>query len=1370
MCHSPGDPTGLDALPRSISLAYLVAEARRREPNISPTAAAQVDGDDDDGGDPHLGYSASLKIISNHRKPLGLLTVSCATGKNRTLLIPVADRSGSMGGSPTQQVQYSLQRVVDLTYQNSHLITSIVHYDDTASTLHILPDSFSADSYKQQIAQIHARGGTVFKVAFREVLGIIRQHKDDPLMSSICVVFLTDGQDSCSDRQGLVDELRRDVNELWDGPFTIHTVGFGLYHDFAFLDALRKAGTAEGAYRFADPSEDLDSLSNKINSVLDVVATDIVNPIQVKRLPDGCHLIAGANGRYWITGDDLATAMDTVMLTISPAGDGSDSEVINVPVEIDPDHNDDQVIASWHTHLLDEISEELIPLSTQAPALDRDLHLQLLEQRCRAIEVRLGVDDEKNRERLASVKGILDALASAEGVSQQKLQDLKFEGRFATKKSTPRAIVSSSFSAPLNALPAQQRRGPSTNWKVISMPSSRRLKNDDTAFWKVLGSSKNAAIVDFLDQNPDEKQRLDARERTPLMMAASVGRIFIVLGLLKGNAALDTINNEDKEGYTACDLAVLYGYYRTAELLIAAGGLCKQPGDLLLRTCLSRNLYNTASLLLKNKVAQIFDEMLDHAPTNEVFLWLSARQDKEITIENAVGKGLLDIVLERLPSLPASSISWQFHYNIFKNPTPDHVKIVEALLREGKASAHEVLAIDDEDDNEWAGMGTTTPLFLASEKGQTKLVPIITEHLGDSTSDCINWRNHKGTTALWIASCNRHIDVTERLLNLGADCNIPNLVGDGPLVPACQKGNSMIVELLVNCGARLDVYNPERDNPILICCRHNQAAILETLFQSCTYEERQRYLVRYAEIDGFPPLHAATELGHHACLPVLDNFGADLEWRTADDNKILPGATALHLACYYGRLPALQTLISLGADVATKTCVGGFSALHLAVRQGHRSLIEYLLSHEEAKALVTSTDADGRMPSYYASTELNERFFVDRFARSLSKLLSADAEMEGRCALVLLNHGQSRGCFEYSDITGVRFEDNSDLLSWTYLLGTRNLTETLHQMGADLDLTDDLQVSARFWKEYFHPGLGDAIPANVQIMLDRVSSAKGLSLQNRTLLSVKPGVKTDAASQNRDNNLMEKMNDGFGSDCRQVAKLEGPPSLLGFLAKLGKSKEVTEVDFMLWDAKINAVKRIAAGLTGPLSAIHIIALYLYTGYPEVFRKANAVLHSQPSPTSLWPPFVQCLYQGLELLPTWQGEAYRAVESAFSAEMYRVGEVVTWDAFSLCTQEWRKVTHQLDRRSGIVFIIQSRSAREVHPYSRYAADREIVFLPETKFVVENYYNPDILCLGQANIRGSTFAVSEKDIANATRGTACIVVELREGAAATPLLDR
>jgi ankyrin repeat protein/Mg-chelatase subunit ChlD len=1352
MCHGEGSLEQLDNLPRSISLSYMVEEARRREQESQPPETVET---------PNVGdYRASLQTITNHRKPIGMLTVSQKTSVNRTLLIPVADRSGSMGGSPTQQVQYSLKRVVDLTFQNQHLRTSIIHYDDVAESMNILPDSFRADHYKRKIDEINARGGTYFRTAFTEIVSVIGQHKSDPLISSVIVVFLTDGQDSCADRASLVEQLRTDIRNIYSGPFTVHTVGFSRYHDFPFLDALRKAGTTEGAYRFADPSEDLDSLSNKINSVLDVVARDVVNPIQLRGLPESCSVLSGANGKYFVTGD--LTALSTV--GISSQGSGQ----VEVPVEIDPVENDPEVIARWHTNLLDEISGELIPLSTQAESLDRDLHCQLIEKRLRAIQARLHVDDEKNRSRLTSIREILEALVHTEEVSQQRLQDLRFEGTFSTQRGQrppPPQIQASIQNIPSAAL--IRKPASDASWPTISLQNRRRKKGDVHAFWQVLGGSKTADVLGFIRDRPDVLSQPDAWGRTPLMMAVSIGRVPVVEALVDVLlASSGDINHVDKEGFTACDLAVLYGYHKSAEILLRNGAVCQKPGATLLRTCVSRKFFSTGALLLRTEISKITDEMVDNVPSNEGFLWLSERQQRGISLERAITKGLLDVVQEKIYSIPPLSVSWQEFKGVFTNPDPSHLKIVDLLLREGKAHPHKVLQLEDHPEDHSEQSGTTSPLFLASEKGHAKLVQILTSADADIRVN-VDWRNHKGTTALWIASCNRHIDVVEHLLNLSADPNIPNHVGDGPLIPACQKGNGMIVELLVNCGARLSVHNPERDNPVLICCRHNQPSILETLLQSCTYEERQDFLTRYAEIDGFPPLHAATELGHHACLPVLHNFGADLEWRTSQENKILPGATALHLACHYGRLQAMETLVSLGADIMAKTSSSGLTALHIAVKQGHRSLINYLLSHEQAKALATSTDSDNRTPNYYASPELNEEFFVDRFSRSLARILSADAETVSRCSTVLQKHSRSLGCFDNDDITNVRFEGNSDLLSWAYLCGKQELVETLVDMGASHDTTDNLGIPAQFWKEYFRKsqrthGDDDQIPENVRVMLDRVANAKKASVQNRSVLLVKPAASLERPNETgSESYLVEKMNEGFGDDLPLIPKPDsGPVTLLGFLSGLPKSKEVTAVDWILWDAKVNALKRVASGLAGPLSAIQIIAVYLYTSNPEIFRKVNSLLHEAPPRSSLWPPFVQCLYQALLLLPGWEGEAYRAVESNFDPETYRKGRKVSWNSFSVCTQEWRKVSAQLERRTGVVFIIRTTSAREVHPYSKNAPDREVILLPGTSFVVGNYYKPNILCLGQANIREITYSATEKDVQNAARGTACLIVELHE----------
>lgn len=1339
MCQAPSEVSQVDALPRSISLSYLVEDARRRG-SVLPAETRPTQGTEGI-------YTAILKKITNHLRPLGLLTIDSKTGRNRTLLIPVADRSGSMGGAPTEQVQYSLQRVVDLTFQNRHLVTSIIHYDDSASTLNILPDSFNADHYKEKIRNINARGGTYFRTAFAEIIRSIEQNKQDPLISSVCVVFLTDGQDSCADRTSLVEELRTGVQRVWQGSFTLHAVGFSHHHDFPFLDALRKVGTTEGAYRFADPSEDLDSLSNKINSVLDVVATSVVNPIRLDRLPEGVSLLAGSNGKYWVTGD--MNGLD--MVTIS-------TDEIEAPLEVavgqDPVENDESIVAAWHTHLLDEMSAELIPLSTQASGLDRDLHLQLIERRLRAVQARLGINDEKNRSRVESIRAALDTLMSSGEISMQKLQDLRYEGTFATQRGErppPRAI--SAGTQPIATATVVGRKTKNAgSWQTIPLLSKRREKGDKAALWSVLGSGKTAEVLAYIRDNAHVLQESDARGRNAIMMAASIGRLPVVEYLCALVRDSFPINRTDKEGNTACDLAVLYGYNRSAEALLDGGGVCKRAGDMLLRTCVEKKYFRTASLLLKKEIAKVTDDMVDAVPTNEGFVWLNERQGTGITLERAISKGLLDAVEEKIGSLGDFSVSWEPYRAVFTNPTPDHWRIVDALLRGGKARAHEVLR---------DGGDTTTPLFLASEKGCLKLVQILTANDPDVQKN-LNWTNHKGTTALWIAACNRHIDVTEHLLNLGADPNIPNHAGDGPLIPACQKGNGMIVELLVNCGARLEVHNPERDNPVLICCRHNQHSILETLLQACTYVERQGWLERYADIDGFPPLHAATELGHFACLPVLHNFGADLEWRTAENNKILPGATALHLACHYGRAQAFQVLLSLGADVTSKTTVGAFTVLHIAVRQGHRALIREILAHDVGKVLLSSPDAEGRLPKYYASAELTEEFFVDRFSRSLARVLSTDDSTMAKCSMVLRKHARSLGCFEFSDVTKVRFEDNSDMLSWAHLLGKKSLVLTLEALGADGDAADDLGITARFWKEYFRPGIGGDVPDTVRAMLQRVDEAKKASLQNRAVLSVKPGAESRLLEgSDQEDALMERMCAGYDVACDVIAKPDhGPVTLLGFLAKLEKSKELPAAESILWDAKVNALKRVAAGLSGPLSPIHIIALYLYTSNTDVFRLVNDALHGTRLGATMWPPFVQCLHQALHILPPWGGEAYRAVGTTFDPDVYRKGATVTWDGFSVCTQEWRRVSPQFDRRTGVVFIIRSNSGREVHPYSRNAADREVIFLPGTTFVVEDYYKPNVLCLGQANIRGTTFAVTDKDLTNAARGVASIVIQICE----------
>lgn len=72
---------------------------------------------------------------------------------------------------------------------------------------------------------------------------------------------------------------------------------------------------------------------------------------------------------------------------------------------------------------------------------------------------------------------------------------------------------------------------------------------------------------------------------------------------------------------------------------------------------------------------------------------------------------------------------------------------------------------------------------------------------------------------------------------------------------------------------------------------------------------------------------------------------------------------------------------------------------------------------------------------------------------------------------------------------------------------------------------------------------------------------------------------------------------------------------------------------------------------------------------------------------------------------------------------------------------------IDKKSGIIFIISSKTGRNISKYSKHQMDREVMFLPGTKFKITNHYVSSIIALGQANIRESTFKIKDSDIQKA-----------------------
>jgi len=171
----------------------------------------------------------------------------------------------------------------------------------------------------------------------------------------------------------------------------------------------------------------------------------------------------------------------------------------------------------------------------------------------------------------------------------------------------------------------------------------------------------------------------------------------------------------------------------------------------------------------------------------------------------------------------------------------------------------------------------------------------------------------------------------------------------------------------------------------------------------------------------------------------------------------------------------------------------------------------------------------------------------------------------------------------------------------------------------------------------------------------------------------------------------------------------------------------------------------------------MLVLYLYTAELSVREQIEETLVSWKKNED-WQPLINCLFQTFQILPPLVGEIYRIVDAPFDPNLLAVGNILTWSNFTLCSQEWQNASQMLKANKGIVFIIQSKFARRIAHYSPSPVDAEVLLLPGSKFQVKYHYKPNIIVLGQANIRERSFTLSEKDMAKVIAGKLSIIVEL------------
>lgn len=1324
--------------PISLNLANIVEKFKLENPNVLPKRNFE-----------RIEWKGTIDYLNPNNSAfqtvIGKLQLKCLNDKFnfKTLVITVIDKSGSMGGNPIEQSKYSLNRIADLVYSNKNILANIITYDDNAKNININTNQ-PREVYTKIINDIHAGGGTSFTAAFNEIIKVL-QDNDDPKITSIKIIFLTDGEDSSinkNDRNKLV-LLLKDKLKQFTIETQIHTIGFGSNHDYDFLNNLRKISTIEGAYRFADPNEDSDSLSNKINSLLNVISQGSNIPIKLIECP--VEILHNDAPVYWLNLTKFSLN-ENLTITIE-----INQQQFTIICTINEDQNLLEVWNEWYTHLVDNLMNELLSIieSKTEITIDIQIHIELIQQRTRAIMARNSEEIIRCNKILEICKEISSG-GNIDSSIQLKLNDLKFEGKFKSEKSA--GVDSLVHKMILNV---KNNR----NWKILN--TFKKL-NCDPEIRNILANSSTKNTIDWF-QSKDNLIDFKSNDNLNfLQLICSIGKFGLIEVVLKNEEYLKTINfYKNNYNQTALDFAIQSGYWKTCELLIKFGAKTNSNSNELLQTCISRSFWKTAEFLVINGISQITEELMDSVPNSEGLIWLSKMKGMEsVDIFKAIRKSIVSVVESNLDQI-IQKINWKDYLELFVKPTKDQIIIIDLLLKNNKADVDELIETIEDDAIE-----NTTIFYICCERGYLELLFTILKY-----NPNINFQNKKGTSCLWIASCNKHLDIVCELLNLGVDPNIVNLRGDPPLIPSCQKCCQAIVEMLMAYGADLNIHNPERDNAILICCRNGAHTILKILLAHLqTSGELTKFLNFSAEIDGFIPLLAAAELNNSNCIEVIYEFDKNLEYLTSSDNKIISGATALHLASFYGKLNSIRMLTDLGANVKCKTLIEGYTPLHLTIKYGHIEATRFLLSLHQVKDNLEIKDQFGRTPEYYAHISGNElileEFFTNKLSVVFSNLFMTTPDVEIKCANVLQKYSQSPGVYESSNVTNLNLGQGVTPLTYAILSGKNYLVESLIKMGSNIHEVDNRGITPLFWMKFLNKENKINSNLEVDLQINRIKKICDSNPQYKILLKNDYSKGYFDNEKNPDKNLI-KMLDGFDlnislESLELIKNSNSNISLISFIEKLKTNKLGLLLDhnYVMYDAKINLIK-ILASSDNILSPNEIFAIYLYTSNLELFQNVNINL-MKIERSSVWYNYISALYSGIKMLPNFIGEVYRAVDTKFDVDKYSLGKIIQWNQFSVANLDWKNSSELLTKNKGIVFIIKSLTGREISLYSKYPLDKEVIFLPESKFEITNYYIPDIICLAQSNIRNTTFKYNPKNpiIEKAAKGNSSIIIELTE----------
>ncbi|KAK3529075.1 hypothetical protein QTP70_016513 [Hemibagrus guttatus] len=214
-------------------------------------------------------------------------------------------------------------------------------------------------------------------------------------------------------------------------------------------------------------------------------------------------------------------------------------------------------------------------------------------------------------------------------------------------------------------------------------------------------------------------------------------------------------------------------------------------------------------------------------------------------------------------------------------------RLLQRLLRKGHS-------VDVKDNRGWCA------LHEAAAEGHAQCVRLLL-NTSDSCEDYVNSLTHSSETPLYFAAKNGHLRAARHLIRAGADLNKMSDDRTSPLCAAVDSGHKEVVELLVSEGAEVNgTYYISGWSCLHQAAYKGHTEIVKFLVNVCSLEVVDDY--------GITPLFVAAQYGHHQCLEILVNAGANVNCQANDM------ATPLLIAAQEGHLSCVELLLANKAD------------------------------------------------------------------------------------------------------------------------------------------------------------------------------------------------------------------------------------------------------------------------------------------------------------------------------------------------------------------------------------------------------------------------------------------------------------------------